>query len=165
MSFPSYQDKARASDKNRDDIVQKMPRRSLPVFQQVLNILRESAEGVVNKMKLYIYALDFFNSKTIVEHTCEVVAKSKVIVREDGKSFPAIYNSRINKTPMPRLHDAHNVVSLEPLTEEQVKKYFIDSKESYIRSYEDSIDRLKKTIETIKGAEFTKREPLEKGEA
>ena len=116
-------------------------------------------------MKLYIYALDFYNSKTIVEHTCEVVAKSKVIVREDGKSFPAIYNSRINKTPMPRLHDAHNVVSLEPLTEEQVKKYFIDSRESVIRSYEDSIDSLKKTIETIKGAEFTKREPLEKGEA
>lgn len=116
-------------------------------------------------MKLYIYALDFFDSKTIVQHSCEVVAKSKVIVREDGKAFPAIYNSLINKSPMPRLHDTHNVVSLEPLTEEQVKKYFIDSKESKIKSYEGIIDGLKKTIETIKGAEFTKREPLEKGEA
>lgn len=116
-------------------------------------------------MKLYIYALDFYGSDEIVEHTCEVIAKSKIIKREDGKSFPAIYCRQINKTPMPRMQDAHNVVSLEPLTEEQVKKYFIDSKENNIRSYEDSIDRLKRTIETIKGAEFIKREPLEKGEA
>lgn len=165
--MPVSEDKDNAGNhhKDGDDIVQRLSRRALPVFQPVGNILRESAEGVGKKMKLYIYALDFFRKDEIVEHTCEVIAKSKIIKREDGKSFPAIYCRQINKTPMPRMQDAHNVVSFEPLTEEQVKKYFIDSNESYIRSYEDSIDRLKKTNETIKGAEFTKREPLEKGEA
>lgn len=116
-------------------------------------------------MKLYIYNLDFWSSQRIVEHTCEVVAKSKVIMREDGKSFPAMYGYRINKSPMPRLCDKHNVVSFEPLTETQVKEFFINDKELLIKGYREIIKDTERAIKRIEGAEFEKIEPLEKGEA
>ena len=151
--------------KNGDDIVQRMPRRSLPVLQHMGNILRESEKGVGEKMKLYIYNLEFWNEKRITEHSCEVVAKNKVLIRDDGKGFPAMGGSRISKTPMPRLCDANNVVSLEPLTEEQVKEFFLKDKERLVEGYRVLIRNAEIKIERIKGAEFVKIEPLEKGEA
>lgn len=46
--MPVSEDKDNAGNhhKDGDDIVQRLSRRALPVFQPVGNILRESAEGV-----------------------------------------------------------------------------------------------------------------------
>ena len=165
MPVSEDKDNARNHHKNGDDIVQRLSRGTLPVFQPVGNILRESAEGVGEEMKLYIYNLDFWDEERITEHSCDVIAKNKVIVKENGGDLPAFVGRRIGKNPMPRLQDANSVVSLEPLTEEQVKEFFLKDKECLVEGYRVLIRNAEAKIEKIKGAEFVKIEPLEKGEA
>lgn len=105
-------------------------------------------------MKIYIYELDFYNSRVITEYSCEAVAKSKVYMRDNGKSFPAIYRTRICKTPMPQLIDKNSLVSLEPLTEEQAKKIFADRRKEEVEAQKRIIATLEERIERINNAEF-----------
>ncbi len=116
-------------------------------------------------MKIYIYELDFFNSRVITEYSCEAEAKNKIYVRENRKSFPAIWRTQINKTPMPRLIDKNTVVSIEPLTEKQVKEFFLKNEQEDIARMNAIISKLTEKIERIKGAEFIKGQAnIEKGE-
>lgn len=107
-------------------------------------------------MKLYIYELNFFTERAITEHCCEAIETPRTFTSPNGKSFPAIYMTRISKASMPRLQDIHNVVSTEPLTEEQVKTLFCANREETIKRCQERISEMNRSIEKIANAEFWK---------
>lgn len=107
-------------------------------------------------MKLYIYELDFYTHKTIKEHCCESEETRRTLVSKSGKEFPAIGLKKVSKASLPRLHDRHSVISKEPLTEEQVKVFFIANRQENIEHHQNMINVNNKQIERIANAKIEK---------
>ena len=102
-------------------------------------------------MKLYIYQLNLISTciHSLKEYTCEARETEKMFVPVERRCFPRIHLTRIDKEPMPRFHDGSTYVSIEPLSDEQIRNIFIDRRKRTIKGLEADIERENKKINEI----------------